>query len=121
MEKRMKRSAGLAALFWRYLLTTGAVMALLAVLWWGALTWLMRCGFVYPASTAANGLDVVVPALENGSLTPEQLPYYYRWAVFDESRELLRSGPMSERRLEYARQALAGDLSPKGIFLFSIP
>lgn len=116
MEKRVKRSAGLAALFWRYLLTTGTVMALLAVLWWGALTWLMRCGFVYPASTAANGLDVVVPALENGSLTPEQLPYYYRWAVFDESRELLRSGPMSERRLEYARQALAGDLSPKGIF-----
>ncbi|WP_394963794.1 sensor histidine kinase [Candidatus Allofournierella excrementigallinarum] len=76
----------------------------------------MRCGFVYPASTAANGLEVVVPALENGSLAPEQLPYYYRWAVFDEGGELLRSGPMSERRLEYARQALAGDLSPKGVF-----
>ena len=106
MEKRMKRRPGLAALFWRYLLTTGTVMALLAVLWWGALTWLMRCGFVYPASTAANGLEVVVPALENGSLAPEQLPHYYRWAVFDEGGELLRSGPMSERRLEYARQAL---------------
>lgn len=116
MEKRMKRRPGLAALFWRYLLTTGTVMVLLAVLWWGALTWLMRCGFVYPASTAANGLEVVVPALENGSLAPEQLPYYYRWAVFDEGRELLRSGPMSERRLEYARQALTGDLSPKGVF-----
>lgn len=112
----MKRRPGLAALFWRYLLTTGAVMALLAVLWWGALTWLMRCGFVYPASTAANGLEVVVPALENGSLAPEQLPYYYRWAVFDEGGELLCSGPMSERRLEYARQALTGDLSPKGVF-----
>ena len=116
MEKRMKRRPGLAALFWRYLLTTGTVMALLAVLWWGALTWLMRCGFVYPASTAANGLEVVMPALENGSLAPEQLPYYYRWAVFDEGGELLRSGPMSERRLEYARQALTGDLSPKGVF-----
>lgn len=116
MEKRMKRRPGLAVLFWRYLLTTGTVMVLLAVLWWGALTWLMRCGFVYPASTAANGLEVVVPALENGSLAPEQLPYYYRWAVFDEGGELLRSGPMSERRLEYARQALTGDLSPKGVF-----
>ena len=116
MEKRMKRRPGLAALFWRYLLTTGTVMVLLAVLWWGALTWLMRCGFVYPASTAANGLEVVVPALENGSLAPEQLPHYYRWAVFDEGGELLRSGPMSERRLEYARQALTGDLSPKGVF-----
>lgn len=116
MEKRMKRRPGLAALFWRYLLTTGTVMVLLAVLWWGALTWLIRCGFVYPASTAVNGLEVVVPALENGSLAPEQLPYYYRWAVFDEGGELLRSGPMSERRLEYARQALTGDLSPKGVF-----
>ena len=116
MEKRMKRRPGLAALFWRYLLTAGTVMAFLAVLWWGALTWLMRCGFVYPASTAANGLEVVVPALENGSLAPEQLPYYYRWAVFDEGGELLRSGPMSERSLEYARQALAGGLSPKGVF-----
>lgn len=112
----MKRRPGLAALFWRYLLTTGTVMVLLAVLWWGALTWLMRCGFVYPASTAANGLEVVMPALENGSLAPEQLPHYYRWAVFDEGGELLRSGPMSERRLEYARQALTGDLSPKGVF-----
>ena len=63
MEKRMKRRPGLAALFWRYLLTTGTVMVLLAVLWWGALTGFMRCGFVYPASTAANGLEVVVPAL----------------------------------------------------------
>lgn len=112
----MKRRPGLAALFWRYLLTTGTVMVLLAVLWWGALTWLMRCGVVYPASTAANGLEVVVPALENGSLAPEQLPHYYRWAVFDEEGELLRSGPMSERRLEYARQALTGDLSPKGVY-----
>lgn len=116
MEKRMKRRPGLVALFWRYLLTAGAAVVLLAVLWWGALTWLMRCGFVYPASTAANGLEVVVPALENGSLAPEQLPYYYRWVVFDEDGEPLRSGPMSERRLEYARQALTGDLSPKGIF-----
>ena len=112
----MKRRPGLAALFWQYLLTAGTVMVLIAVLWWGALTGLMRCGVVYPASTAANGLEVVVPALENGSLAPEQLPYYYRWAVFDEDGELLRSGPMSERRLEYARQALTGDLSPKGVF-----
>ena len=57
-----------------------------------------------------------MPALENGSLAPEQLPYYYRWAVFDEGGELLRSGSMSERRLEYARKALTGDLSPKGVF-----
>ena len=116
MEKRMKRRSGLAALFWRYLLTTGTAMALLAVLWWGTLTWLMRCGFVYPASTAASGLEMVVPAMENGSLAPEQLPYYYRWVVFNDRQEVLRTSEISKRRLEYARQALAGDLSPKGIF-----
>lgn len=116
MEKRVKRRWGLTALFWRYLLTTGTVMVLLAALWWGALTGLMRCGFVFSASTAATGLEVVVPALENGSLAPEQLLYYYRWAVFDENGELLRSAGMDERRLGYACQALAGDVRPKGIF-----
>ena len=34
MEKRMKRPAGLTILFWRYLLTTGAAILALAVLWW---------------------------------------------------------------------------------------
>lgn len=115
MEKRVKRRWGLAALFWRYLLTTGTVMVLLAALWWGALTWLMRCGFVFSASTAATGLEVVVPALENGSLAPEQLPYYYRWAVFDESGELAALCGMDERRL--ARLPGAGrGVRPKGIF-----
>lgn len=116
MEKQLKRRPGLAALFWRYLLTAGAAAVLLAVLWWGALTWLMRCGFVYPASTAANGVEMVAPALESGSLTIEQIPYYCRWAVFDEEGELLRCERMSKRRLEYARAALDGDLAPKGLF-----
>ena len=57
MEKRIKRPAGLTALFWRYLITTSAVILLLAVLWWMGLTILMQMKFVYPASTAADGVD----------------------------------------------------------------
>ena len=38
MEKRIRRPAGLTALFWRYLITTGIVVILLAVLWWFGMT-----------------------------------------------------------------------------------
>ena len=60
MEKRIRRPAGLTALFWRYLITTGAAVVLLAVLWWIALTTLMRCGIVHPANTAADRVEAEV-------------------------------------------------------------
>ena len=53
MGKRMRRRTGLTALFWRYLLVTGGAVVLLAVLWWGGLSALLRSGFVLPAGTAA--------------------------------------------------------------------
>ena len=46
MEKRIRRPAGLTALFWRYLITTGIVVILLAVLWWFGMTTMMRYGIV---------------------------------------------------------------------------
>ena len=108
MEKRLRRPAGLAALFWRYLVTTAAAVALLAILWWGALTALMRLGAVYPANTAANQAGAVVRALTSGALDTADIPYYYRWAVFD--GESVDPGNMDERHLAYARDALAGEL-----------
>ena len=42
----MRRRTGLTALFWRYLLVTGGAVVLLAVLWWGGLSALLRSGFV---------------------------------------------------------------------------
>ncbi len=63
MEKRIRQPAGLTALFWRYLITTGVVIILLAVLWWFGMTTMMRYGIVYPANTAANGVEAVVQAL----------------------------------------------------------
>ena len=103
-------------LFWRYLLTTGAVILALAVLWWLGLSVLMQMKFVYPASTAADGADDLVYELEAGARTPEEIPYYYRWAVFDRSRQVMDPGNMNRRQLSYAKSALAGDSIRYGIF-----
>ena len=103
-------------MFWRYLLTTGAVILALAVLWWLGMSILIQMEFVYPASTAADGVDDLVYELEAGAITPEEIPYYYRWAVFDRSRQVMDPGNMNRRQLSYAESALAGDSIRHGIF-----
>lgn len=116
MERQIRCPAGLTALFWRYLLTTGAVILALAVLWWLGMSILIQMQFVYPASTAADGVDDLVYELEAGAITPEEIPYYYRWAVFDRSRQVMDPGNMNRRQLSYAESALAGDSIRHGIF-----
>lgn len=103
-------------MFWRYLLTTGAVILALAVLWWLGMSILIQMQFVYPASTVADGVDDLVYELEAGAITPEEIPYYYRWAVFDRSRQVMDPGNMNRRQLSYAESALAGDSIRHGIF-----
>ena len=116
MERQIRCPAGLTALFWRYLLTTGAVILALAVLWWLGMSILIQMQFVYPASTAADEVDDLVYELEAGAITPEEIPYYYRWAVFDRSRQVMDPGNMNRRQLSYAESALAGDSIRHGIF-----
>ena len=111
----MKRPAGLTALFWRYLITTGVAMLLLAVLWWIGLTTMIRFGIVYPANTAAGGVDTVIQSLSSGELETSEIPYYYRWAVFDADSRIQDQGNMDQRHLDYARAALAGERNPQGI------
>lgn len=110
----MRRRTGLTALFWRYLLVTGGAVVLLAVLWWGGLSALLRSGFVLPAGTAAGQADGLVRALEAGELTPAELPHYYRWAAFDGSAQVVGQRGMGERHLGYARAALGGDRTLHG-------
>lgn len=110
----MRRRTGLTALFWRYLLVTGGAVVLLAVLWWGGLSALLRSGFVLPAGTAAGQADGLVRALEAGELTPAELPHYYRWAAFDGSAQVVGQRGMDERHLGYARAALGGDRTLHG-------
>lgn len=116
MEKRLRRPAGLTALFWRYLITTGAVVVVLAILWWIALTTMMRCGIVYPASTAADSVEKVAQAISSGELDVSEIPYYYRWAIFSADGQLQDAGNMNQRHLTYAEAALAGERDPQGLF-----
>ena len=115
MEKRIKKPAGLTALFCRYLLTTGAVIILLAILWWFWMIVMMRNGIVYPANTAANGVETVVQALSAGELDTADIPYFYRWAIFDDCGQVLNDGNMDQRHLDYAKAALAGEPDPQGM------
>ena len=116
MEKRVRRPAGLAALFWRYLISTGIAVLLLTILWWIVLTTMMRFGVVYPANTAADGVDRVAQALAAGEMDTVEIPYYYRWIVVDADGREQRSGNMDQRHIDYARAALAGERAPQGIF-----
>lgn len=116
MEKRIRRPAGLTALFWRYLITTGVVVILLAVLWWFGMTTMMRYGIVYPANTAASGVEAVAQALSSGELDTEEIPYFYRWAIFDGAGQVQDPGNMDEKHLAYAAAALAGERDPQGRF-----
>ena len=116
MEKRIRRPAGLTALFWRYLITTGIVVILLAVLWWFGMTTMMRYGIVYPANTAASGVEAVAQALSSGELDTEEIPYFYRWAIFDAGGQVRDPGNMDEKHLAYAEAALAGERDPQGMF-----
>ena len=116
MEKRLKRPAGLTAVFWRYLLTTGAAVLLLAILWWIGLITLMRHGIVYPANTAEGGVGAVARALSAGELDTAEIPYYYRWALFVEGGQVQDPGNMDPRHLDYAKAALAGERDPQGRF-----
>ena len=116
MEKRIRRPAGLTALFWRYLITTGVVVILLAVLWWFGMTTMMRYGIVYPANTAASGVEAVAQALSSGELDTEEIPYFYRWAIFDGGGQVRDPGNMDEKHLDYAEAALAGERGPQGMF-----
>lgn len=110
----MRRRAGLTALFWRYLLTTCALLAAIAVLWWGTLSALLASGFVLPAYTAERGAAEVLSAVADGTLDTADIPYYYRWAVLTADGRTVDPGSMDERHLGYARSALAGDSAPHG-------
>ena len=116
MEKRLRRRSGLTSLFWRYLLTTGGAVLVLAVLWWGGMTVLMRMGVVYPANTAAVGVGAVMEALSAGELDTADIPYYYRWALFDGGGRVADPGNMDERHLGYAQAALDGETVHPGFF-----
>ena len=118
MEKHVKRPAGLTALFWRYLITTGAAVVLLAVLWWIALTTLMRCGIVHPANTAADRVEAVAQAVRKLKPTDRAVIYlfYYEGYSTGEIAGMLRvSQSTVTSRLHRARKKLKEQLEQAGL------
>ena len=76
----------------------------------------MRMGVVYPANTAAVGVGAVMEALSDGELDTADIPYYYRWALFDSGGQAVDPGNMDERHLGYAQAALDGETVHPGFF-----
>ena len=117
MEKRIRRPAGLTALFWRYLITTGVVVILLAVLWWFGMTTMMRYGIVYPANTAASGVEAVAQAVRKLKPTDRAVIYlfYYEGYSTGEIAGMLRvSQSTVTSRLHRARKKLKEQLEQEG-------
>lgn len=110
VEKPVKRPMGLAALFWRYLLSVGLLIVMSALLWWIMMVVCINRGLVLPSAYAAGQVEATAERLHQ-AFDPESIPYYYRWAVFDVNGDLTDSGNMDQRHLGYARRALAGEVS----------
>lgn len=105
-----RRKIGLTAVFWRYLVTCGACVAMIAALWWAALMLLMRAGVVLPARTAAEVAQTLIArVMESGEFDPESAPHYVRWVRFTRDGELLDSGGMDKAHLRAAREELRGN------------
>lgn len=103
------RPVSLNTLFLRCLLTTGAVMAVIVVVWWVALMRVMASGVILPASTAADGARDVVQALEV-RFAPEDIPHWYRWALFDADGNVVDGQDVGGKRLDAMRRALEGKM-----------
>ena len=98
VEKR--RAVGLNGLFWRYLLSTAAIVALICLAWLFLLRILMNMGITLPANTGANHLEETAAALRvQEQFDPEEIPFYYRWALLGADGTVLESN-MEGRKLE---------------------
>lgn len=62
------------------------------------------------------GVEAVAQALSSGELDTEEIPYFYRWAIFDGDGQVRDPGNMDEKHLAYAEAALAGERDPQGMF-----
>ena len=71
----------LNGLLWRYLLTSGALVAAIALAWLMLFGVLINMNVVLPANTARRMAGQVVQSLEQaGAFDPALIPHYYRWA-----------------------------------------
>lgn len=113
--KRRLKGMGLNGLFWRYLITTGALTVMLCLAWLVLFNILVNMELVMSAYTAVRGLDETEQMLQaQTEFTPSEIPHFYEWALVEDG-EIVESS-MNKKQLEYARSELAGSSAPHGWF-----
>lgn len=112
METR-RRELTLNGLFWRYLLTTGALVAglCLAAVYLAHL--LAGLGVVLPAGTGEWNLSATSSALQaQEAFDAQAIPFFYQYALAEDGTILETN--MTGQEQEWARQVLAGDAARHG-------
>lgn len=120
MEKRTvirgrPKAMGLDGLFWRYLLTTGGLVALVCLAWLLLFNILINMGLVLSAYTAVRGLEETEQMLQAQTVfDPSEIPHIYGWALVEDGE--ITESSMNQRQLEYARREWAGSSGSHGWF-----
>ena len=103
VKRRADRKWKLSSLFWRYLVTTGVMVAVCTVLWWMAVVACISVGFVYQASVGARNLQKTQERLlRQEEFQGEEIPFYYDWCLVSEDGTVLQA-KMSEKVLKQAK------------------
>ena len=111
------KQRSLNGLFWRYLLSTMALLAGVLLALWFVLLQLIRMGAVLPADTGARNLERTTVLLQaQETFDPGEIPFYYRWALADSSG-ILESN-LSPKEETWAQKVRAGEVSRHG-FLYT--
>ena len=109
------RSRGLNGLFWGYLASALASLCLLFICGLFGFRILLNARFILPANTAASQLEATAAALQaQPDFDSAAIPYYYRWALLDESGAITAHN-MTGSQLQKARRTLAGDSAQQGL------
>ena len=109
VKRRADRKWKLSSLFWRYLVTTGVMVAVCTVLWWMAVVACISVGFVYQASVGARNLQKTQERLlRQEEFQGEEIPFYYDWCLVSEDGTVLQA-KMSEKVLKQAKNVEGDD------------
>ena len=77
------KQRSLNGLFWRYLLSTMALLAGVLLALWFVLLQLIHMGAVLPADTGARNLERTTALLQaQETFDPGEIPFYYRCLLY---------------------------------------
>lgn len=119
MGRLNKKKCSLSQLFFQYLLTVAG--SLFCTLVFGILLLLVMLysGLLLPANTAETQLPHYEAGLQAGELQPAELPFYYRWALFDQVGIMGDHSPLSVQKQQQLLKAVQNRQTVISSFPFS--